>query len=354
MSPLLALPPESLCVLRLSAVGDVCHTVAAVRALQERFPTTRLTWIVGRLEHTLVGDLPGVEFIIYDKRDGFKAWRALRTALAGRRFDVLLQMQAALRASIVALAIPARIRLGFDRARAKDCQWLFTDAQIPARPHEHALEAQLGFAAALGAPCGAPRWDIPIPAAAHQYARENSPPGRYLVVSPCSSQRANNFRNWRAERYAAVIDHAAARGLATVLTGGPTALERAFGAAIATRAQAPVVDLIGRTDLKQLLAVLAGARALVCPDSGPAHMADAVGTRVVGLYATSNPDRTGPYGSRRWCANHYPDALHRFLGRTVAEVPWGARVRDADAMDLISVADVTAKLDALLSADAGS
>lgn len=350
MSPLLALPPESLCVLRLSAVGDVCHTVAAVRALQQRFPTTRLTWIVGRLEHTLIGDLPGVEFIIYDKRGGFKAWRALRTSLADRRFDVLLQMQAALRASLVALAIPARIRLGFDHARAKDGQWLFTDAQIPARPREHALEALLGFAAALGAPCVTPRWDIPIPATAQQFAREHVPSGPYLVISPCSSQRANNFRNWRAERYAAVIDHAAARGLATVLTGGPTPLERVYGAAISAGARAPVVDLIGRTDLKQLLAVLAGARAVVCPDSGPAHMADAVGTPVVGLYATSNPDRTGPYGSRRWCADRYPDALRRFLGRSVAEVPWGARVRAADAMDLIEIADVTAKLDALLAA----
>lgn len=341
-------PPESVCVLRLSAVGDACHALAAVRALQRRFPTTRITWIVGRLEHTLVGDVPGIEFIIYDKRGGFKAWRELRASLAGRRFDLLLHMQAALRASLVSLAVPARVRLGFDRARAKDFQWLFTDAAIAPQPRAHALEAQLGFARALGAPDEPPRWELPIPDAARAFARAHAP-APYLVISPCSSQRARNFRNWRAERYAAVVDHAAARGLATVLTGGPTALEREYAAAIAGAARAPVVDLIGRTDLKQLLALLAGARAVVCPDSGPAHMADAVGTPVVGLYATSNPGRTGPWRSRPWCVDRYPDALRRFMGRTVDEVPWGARVRHPDAMDLISVDDVTGKLDQLLT-----
>lgn len=343
-------PLDSLCVLRLSAVGDCCHALAAVRALRRHRPQTRITWIVGRLEHSLVGDVPDVEFIIYDKRGGFKEWRRLRAMLVGRRFDVLLHMQAALRASFVSLAIPAHARLGFDRARAKDLQWLFTGHAIAARPREHALEALLGFATALGAPSAPPRWDIPLPDSARAFALDQAPRSPYLVISPCSSQRARNFRNWRAERYAAVVDHAAARGLKTVLTGGPTALEREYAQAIAAATRAPVVDLIGRTDLKQLLAVLAGARAVVCPDSGPAHMADAVGTPVVGLYATSNPARTGPYGSRQWCVDRYPDALRRYDGRTVEQVPWGARVRHPDAMDLITVADVTAKLDALLAA----
>lgn len=350
LEPLVQDPPESICVLRLSAVGDACHALAAVRALQRRFPATRITWIVGRLEHTLVGDVPGIEFMVYDKRGGYKAWRALRAALAGRRFDLLLHMQAALRASLVSLAVPARLRLGFDRERAKDFQWLFTDRAIAPQPRAHALEAMLGFARALGAPDEPPRWDLPIPDAARAFARDHAPPRPYLVISPCSSQRARNFRNWRAERYAAVVDHAAAAGLATVLTGGPTALEREYAQAIAGAARAPVVDLIGRTDLKQLLALLAAARVVVSPDSGPAHMADAVGTPVVGLYATSNPDRTGPYRSRRWCVDRYPDALRRYAGRSVDEVPWGARVRHPDAMDLIAVEDVTRKLDELLAA----
>lgn len=352
MSPLIAASPTSLCLLRLSAVGDACHAVAAVRALQRHLPAAQITWIVGRLEATLVGDLAGIEFIIYDKRGGFKAWRGLRATLAERRFDVLLHMQAALRASLVSLAVPARTRLGFDRARAKDLQWLFTDAAIAPQPRAHALEALLGFAWTLGAPREAPRWDIPIPDAARAFAVERMPRDPYIVISPCSSQRSRNFRNWSAVRYAAVVDHAAAAGLRCVLTGGPTELEHDYAARIADAARTPVVDLIGQTDLKQLLAILAGARAVVCPDSGPAHMADAVGTPVVGLYATSNKDRTGPYRSRQHCVDRYPDALQRFMGTTVAQVPWGARVRHPEAMDLITVEDVTTKLDAALAVSA--
>ena len=350
MSPLIAASPKCLCLLRLSAVGDACHAVAAVRALQRHLPGARITWIVGRLEATLVGDLPGIEFIIYDKRRGFKAWRELRAMLAGRRFDALLHMQAALRASLVSLAVPATTRLGFDRARAKDLQWLFTNAAIAPLPRAHALEALLGFAWALGAPRTAPSWDIPIPDTARAFAAQHAPHEPYVVISPCSSQRARNFRNWSAARYTAVVDHAAARGLRCVLTGGGTALERAYAAGITAAARSPVVDLVGRTDLKQLLAIVAGARAVICPDSGPAHMADAVGTPVVGLYATSNKDRTGPYRSRQHCVDRYPDALQRFMHTTVERAAWGARVRHPDAMDLITVADVTTKLDGALAA----
>lgn len=350
MSLPIAASPRSLCLLRLSAVGDACHAVAAARALQQHLPDAQLTWIVGRLEATLVGDLPGIEFIIYDKRGGFKAWRALHARLATRRFDVLLHMQAALRASLVSLAVPAASRLGFDRARAKDLQSLFTHATIAPQPRAHALEGMLGFAWALGAPHSAPRWDIPIPAAARDYAQAQVPREPYIVISPCSSQRARNFRDWSAARYAAVVDHAAARGLRCVLTGGPTGREREYGDHITAAARHAPLDLIGRTDLKQLLAILAGARAVVCPDSGPAHMADSVGTPVVGLYATSNKERTGPYRSRQHCVDRYPDALERFMGTTVEQVAWGARVRHPDAMDLITVEDVTTKLDAALGA----
>ena len=143
------------------------------------------------------------------------------------------------------------------------------------------------------------RWDIPLADADRACVTEHAPgDGPVLVISPCSSQRARNFRNWSAENYAAVADHFSARWNGRViLTGGPTELEREYGAAIAQHATCAPIDLIGKTSLKELLALLERASVVVCPDSGPAHMATAVGTPVVGLYATSNPDRTGPYNS---------------------------------------------------------
>src|SRR6202034_1675855 len=128
--------PKSLCILRLSAIGDTCHVVPIVRTLQRVWPTTQLTWVIGRLEARLMSLLPGVEFITIDKRAGLATARDLRTVLRGRRFDVLLHMQLSLRASLTSTLIAARMRLGFDRAWARELQWLFTNAQIPARSRQ--------------------------------------------------------------------------------------------------------------------------------------------------------------------------------------------------------------------------
>src|SRR5690348_18082026 len=110
--------PESLCLLRTSALGDVTHVVPLVRTLQSAWPQTRLTWIIGKLEYKLVGDIAGVEFVVFDKGAGLDGYRAVRRALAGRRFDALLHMQVALRANLLSMAVHADRRIGYDPGRA--------------------------------------------------------------------------------------------------------------------------------------------------------------------------------------------------------------------------------------------
>lgn len=337
-------------MLRLSAIGDVCHTLPVVRTLQARLPDTAITWIIGKTEASLVGDITGIEFITFDKRDGLAGMRALRRRLAGRRFDVLLHMQAALRASFLSRAVPARARVGFDRARARDFQWLFTNARIAPAERQHVMDGLFGFAEALGVHERILRWDIPLTDGDLAFADATLGGGRALLISPCSSARFRNYRNWPAERYAAVAAHAArAHGMKVIVTGGPTALEREYGAAIARAAGVPVTDLTGRTTLKQLYALISGATAVLCPDSGPAHMATAAGTPVIGLYASSNPDRTGPYLAREWTVNRYPEALLEECGKTVEQARWGKRVRAPDAMARITVEEVIGKLDAVIN-----
>ena len=111
------------------------------------------------------------------------------------------------------------------------------------------------------------------------------------------------------------------------------------------RTLAQAQNLVGQTSLKQLYALLADADLVIAPDSGPVHMATAAGTRVIGLYATSNPDRTGPYLARELTVNRYPDAVRAYLGKEVAQLRWGQRVRHPDAMALITVDDVISKID---------
>ena len=340
-------PPRSVCILRLSAIGDACHVVPIVRTLQQAWPATQLTWIIGRSEARLMRLLDGVEFITVDKRASLAGLTALRRELAGRRFEVLLHMQLALRASLVASCVPARVKLGFDRARARELQWLFTNARIAARRNEHVLDSFFGFPAALGITDRLLRWDLKLPAEALAYA-ERLVPDRQptLVISPCSR---HPLRNWRAARYAAVARHAVGRHhMRVILAGGPSESEQRMGADIEHACQVPLTNQIGRDTLPELLALLARASVLLTPDSGPAHMATMAGTPVVGLYAATNPARSGPYLSGRWCVDAYPDAARTFRGCETDELPWTHKIEEPGVMDLIKVDEVTAKLDELL------
>jgi heptosyltransferase I len=343
----LAQAPRSVCILRLSAIGDTCHVVPVLRTLQAVWPATRFTWIIAKSESRLMRLIEGVEFIIVDKGAGFGALAAARGQLANQRFDVLLHMQVALRASLIALAVQAAVKVGFDRARARELQWLFTNAQIAPRTQEHVLESFFGFPQALGIEERRLSWDIPLPQTAQAYARALIPDAQpTLLISACSSHA---MRNWRPERYAAVAEHAVRRhGMRVILTGGPNALEQTTGAAITRAARVPIVNQIGRDTLPQLLALLGRATVLLSPDSGPVHMATMVATPVVGLYAPTNPARSGPYLSQQWCINAYARAARRFRHCEPDALPWGTKIEEPGVMDLIEVEEVLAKLDELL------
>lgn len=341
-------PPKNLCLLRLSAIGDISHTLPLLRTLQKAWPQTRITWVIGKTEHALISDIPGVDFIIFDKSRRWRAYTDLKRALAGRHFEVLLHMQMSLRASLASLLIRADIRLGFDRARARDLQWLFTNHTIAAKKNQHVLESFFGFSEALGITQQVLRWDIPIPEAERRKAEQLLPDTPFIVISPCSSMA---YRNWTSAGYAAVAKHAIKNhGLKVVLCGGPSRLEWQYGAEIHGRLDVngcshALFNLIGKTNLKQLLAVLERAKTIISPDAGPAHLGTAVGTPVIGLYACTNPDRARPYLSADYVVNRYPEAVQAKYGKPVAELPWGTRVRDEGTMERILHGDVTAMLD---------
>jgi heptosyltransferase I len=341
-------PLQHVCLLRLSAIGDTCHALAALRALQAAWPQTRFTWIIGKLEAKLMAAvLPEIEFITFDKSATLKELWRLRVSLRGRRFDLLLDMQLSFRASLVSSLVDAPIKLGFDRERARELQWWFTNARIPPAAAEHVLDSFMGFVRACGIEPAKPFWDLTLPPDALEYAHGIVSDERpTLAISPCSSHTA---RNWSAERYAAVADYAVtAHNMRVVLVGGRSVIEKKMGAAICAAARAPLVNQIGKDTLPQLLGLLARSTVLLSPDSGPAHMATMVALPVIGLYAATNPARAGPYYSRQWCIDKYDAAAQKYLGRPAAQLPWTAKIERPGVMDLISVSDVTAKLDACL------
>jgi heptosyltransferase I len=333
-----AAAPASICLLRLSALGDVTHVLPLLRTLRKAWPQVELTWVIGKGEHRLLDGLPGVRFLEYDKKSGLAGMRALRRELAGQRFDALLQMQVAARANLLSAFIPAKRRIGYDKSRSKDLHGLFINERIPDRPGIHVLDAIGSFCEPLGLKQTEVAWDMPVPDAAFEWAAQQWPDDGtpVLMISPCSSHAR---RNWRAERHAALADHVVSKGWRAVLCGGRSDLERSTGDAILAAMKHPALDLIGKDTLKQLPALLARANLLVTPDSGPMHIANAMGTKVLGLHAASNPRRSGPYSDIRYCVDRYDDAARKFLGKPAAELKWGTKIEADGVMDLVTVED---------------
>ena len=344
----LSQPPKSICIFRLSAIGDVSHILPVIHTLKKTWPECKITWIIGKLEYQLVKNLAGVKFIQFDKSKGWAAYRTLHQNLNGETFDILLMMQAALRASIASLFISAQYKLGFDKARAIDYQWLFSNQKISGENRVHVLDTFFQFLDALGIEERIDCWDLHIDDSDLVFAEQLTQKKPMVVLNPCSSARKNNWRNWSAGRYAEVCDYLHHKGMQVLITGGPSDTEKTFCQAIVNQCKSDPQDLVGLTSLGQLLALLKAARFVIAPDTGPAHMATIVDTPVLGLYASSNPLRTGPYKSQSALINRYPTALQRFKHTTVTDAAWGERVRAPQVMDLIRVEDVKKAIDSLL------
>jgi heptosyltransferase I len=160
------------------------------------------------------------------------------------------------------------------------------------------------------------------------------------------------MRNWQPQRYAEVADHAARHhGWRVAICGGRSALERETADAILSAMREPALDLVGKDTLKQMMALLQRADAVLSPDSGPVHIANALGTPVLGLYACTDAERSGAYSDRRWSVNRFDDAARRFLGKPAASLRWGKRVEFPGVMDLISVSEVVERFDALVRSE---
>ncbi|MDX3772600.1 glycosyltransferase family 9 protein [Chromatiaceae bacterium AAb-1] len=326
---------RSVCILRLSAIGDVCNAAAAVQAIQRQYPAARITWIIGKIEARLLEGMPGVRFVVFDKQNTLGAYLDLKRALEDETFDCLLHMQLAFRANLASLFIKARRKIGFDKQSAKELHSLFMKEQIVPAQQPHVLDGFRQFARAIGAEMTTPQWQMPISSQDEDWALQQfgSHQKRFVICAAASKTE----RNWLPERYAALADYAAAQGFQVYLCGGPTPSEQQLAADIESYCQTSAVNLVGKTSLKQLLALLKHASLVLAPDTGPAHMAVTVGTPVIGLYGHSNPDRTGPYIYRQYVVEVYHQALLEQYGKTAAQLKWGTRVKGEHIMQLITV-----------------
>jgi heptosyltransferase I len=293
----------------------------------------------------MVEGMDGVEFIVINKPNNLADYWRFKKQLKGRKFDVLLASQASFRANLLYPLISARRKIGYDTLRAKDGHgWFVNEAIKPGK--DHTLEGFLKFAYALDIEKQDLRWDLSIGNAEHEWARTHLPAqGPVLVVNPAASKPE---RSWPVERYVEVIKVAQERWQAqVVLTGGPGAYDRSLADEILE--QVSCVDLVGKTKPKQLLAVIQQAKAVLCPDTGPSHMAAAVDTPVVALHAVTSAEVSGPYTYKHLAVDCYPEAITSVLHKTAETNIWGTHAHGVDTMRLVQVEAVLEKLAIIFS-----
>ncbi len=340
-------PTKSICIVRLSAMGDVLMLVPLIRTLQLQIPSVALTWIISRPAYDLVEGMDNIEFIVIEKPNTFGDYWRFKQQMRERKFDVLLAVQSSFRANLLYGCIRAKRRIGFDKLRAKDGHAWFINERIQAGS-DHTVDGFLRFADALGISQHEIRWDLPIEEKDYQWARQRlfaNSSGPILLVNPAASKPE---RSWLAERYIEVIQYAQAHWRArVVLTGGPTEHDLALGKVIENAVQ--VTNLIGQTKPKQLLAVIHLADALICPDTGPSHMGAAVATPVIALHAVTSANVSGPYLYRHLSVDCYPQAVKKILKKTMATNVWGTHAHGTNTMQLVQVEEVITKLNEVFS-----
>jgi heptosyltransferase I len=291
-------PPRTILIVMLSALGDAVHVLPVVNALRRAWPDSRISWIIQPVPHQLVRDHPAIgEFIIFHRRRGIDAWRsyaALEKELEGRRFDLLINLQVYLKAGLITALAAADIKLGFDRARARDLNWLFTTHRIPPRPVGHVQDQYFEFLEHLGIDPEPVAWNLTITdperAAQRAFFDTLDRPACGVVVGTSKPRK-----NWAPDRYARVVDALESDfGLCPLLIGGPSRVEREAADRILAATRTGPIDALA-DDVRRLVWLLDGCRFVISPDTGPLHIARAREVPVIGLYGATNPKRYGPY-----------------------------------------------------------
>tara|TARA_Y100001949_G_C15960666_1_gene319089 strand:+ start:462 stop:1499 length:1038 start_codon:yes stop_codon:yes gene_type:complete len=342
---------KNICLVRLSAIGDVCNVTAVARSIKKNHPNAKITWIIGKVESTLVKNIEDIEFIIFDKDKGIREYFNVYRKLKNKRYDVALLLHASVRANLISLMLRASIKIGYDRERARDLQWLISNRKISRTSGKHVLEAMFDFLSLIDIKENSPCWELPLSSKNSSNVEPLLSRKRInVVLSPFSSQRFHNFRNWNNGNYAKIIDYLIEKYDCKVfITGDNSDLVKKSGDELASLCKYKVVNLIGKTTLEDLVILIKNTNLVISPDSAAVHISVAMNTPVIGLYASSNPKRTGPYKNESLTVNAYPKACIKYFGKTEDKVTWGKRIRNRDVMNLIKTEDVKEKIDFFFS-----
>ena len=318
LPPLDQLTPSRILLIKPSALGDIAHSLPVLSALRRRFPTAHLSWLVNRAYEPLIAGHPDLDATLTFDRGAMKqGWRSacrsvssLWHTLRQGEFDLVLDLQGLLRSGLMTRATGAARRVGLAGSR-EGARWFYTDVLAdPGRAGLHAVDRYWLVAQALGAATSPPRFHLPVAPQAAAWA-ESALAGlpRPWYVLAVGSRWVTKC--WPPAHFGSLAGRAQAEfGGSVVFVGGPE--ETPLAAQVMARLPGPTLDLTGRTTLPQLVATLARADVMVGNDTGPLHVAVALGRPVVAPYTCTKAALTGPYNqahraieTRVWCAGSY-------------------------------------------------
>ncbi len=333
----MSIKPNSLCILRLTALGDCINAYGMMCAIAKKEPQVAMIWVIDKRFAPLFRDENGKDLIpmlpVDFKQGTIKACLKIKKALHGQSFDALLNMQTSLKSSLCSLSIRARTKFGYDKERSREGQFLFINKKVPSPANPHVLAGFMAFARNAGFDDINPCWDFKLSAKELAPYEELSHNNKLFVIAPASAKAQ---KNWTGEGYAAIADYAYENGFKVVLAGSPNEKEKALCNEISLKTHCDCLNLCGKTSLRALAALLSCAALVLSPDSASMHLASAVGTPVIGLFAVHDPRRVGSW--------RYPDlwvSVYRELARKEcrqnAHIPWRYRVRDEKAMTHITI-----------------
>jgi heptosyltransferase I len=330
-------PLRRVCIVMMSAVGDAVHVLPVINALKRHSPGVHITWVLQPGPATLVRGHRSVdEILLFDRSKGWSAFADIRRELAARQFDLVINLQVYFKAGIVTSFTRAPVKLGFDRARARDFNWLFTTHRIPPHAIQHVQDQYFEFLDALDVPHEPVVWDLGPweheRAAQREFFAPIDRPAASIVVATSKPQK-----DWLPERWAEVADALYSDfGLQPILVGGRSPRELHAERVILERASHKPVSALG-SGLRNLVGILDGSALVLAPDTGPLHISVALGRPTISLMGYTNPKRTGPY-------RRFHDLLIDAYGEPGEDYPPTMENR-LDRMPRITVRDVLDKVE---------
>lgn len=294
-------PPQRMLIIKPSALGDVATTLPLLCDLRNLFPHSRIDWLIDPVLADLVRGHDAVNDLIYFDRRKIAGWlthgtarsnlRTLMRTLKQNQYDVVLDAQGLLRSAFLAKVSGAPVRVGFADAR-EGARFLYTHHSTISRQRELAVVRMRSLATVIGSQNQCVEFRMPVQPTALAKIKTLVPADQALAaVIPGARWDA---KRWSEQGYSQIVRHLADAGMCVLVLGAPG--EKVLCRQVIEQSQVAAINLAGSTTLAELIAAISLCRIIIGNDSGPLHVAAALGRPLVGLYGPTDPASVGPYG----------------------------------------------------------